>query len=81
MFTPGPTPRGFFLQKKYRRCRRYFSNAQKGRKGEKETGILNCKKGGVQGPEERECRRESESLGPLSNGLIPLTFHNVIQFI
>jgi len=28
--------------KKYRRCRRYFPDALKGRKGEKETGILNC---------------------------------------
>ena len=38
---------GDFFEKKYRRRRRYFSNAQKGRKGEKETGILNQQKGGV----------------------------------
>ena len=40
-----PHPWVFFIDcykiKKYRRRRRYFSNAQKGRKGEKETGILN----------------------------------------
>jgi len=35
----------------------------KGRKGEKEMGILKSVFG-VQGPEERECRRESESLNP-----------------
>ena len=34
----------------------------KGRKGEKEIGILNCF--GAQSPEERECRRESENPGP-----------------
>jgi len=40
-----------------------FPNALKGRKGEKEMGILNFQVG-VQSPEERECRRESESLNP-----------------
>jgi len=39
-----------------------FPDAQKGRKGEKETGILNCV--WAQSPEERECRRESENPGP-----------------
>ena len=40
----------------------------------------------VQGPEERECRRESESLGPAEAlrhpviGLVPLTNRNVIHF-
>lgn len=61
-----------------------FPNAQKGRKGEKEMGILNDKVG-VQGPEERECRRESEIPGPLqhfrvvSSGSTPLTNRNVIH--
>jgi len=40
----------------------FFPDAQKGRKGEKETGILNCV--WAQSPEERECRRESENPGP-----------------
>lgn len=40
----------------------------------------------VQGPEERECRRESESPGPAdvatrSLGFAPLTNRNVIQFL
>ena len=48
--------------KKHRRCRRYFPDALKGRKGEKEIGILNCV--WAQSPEERECRRESENSGP-----------------
>lgn len=48
--------------KKHRRCRRYFPDALKGRKGEKEMGILNLR--GAQSPEERECRRESENPGP-----------------
>ena len=39
-----------------------FPDAQKGRKGEKETGILNSV--WAQSPEERECRRESENPGP-----------------
>lgn len=48
-----------------------FSNAQKGRKGEKEMGILNWLKClGSQGPEERECRRESESPGPQSDDIV-----------
>ena len=40
-----------------------FPNAPKGRKGEKEKGILK-NVFGVQSPEERECRRESEPLAP-----------------
>jgi hypothetical protein len=40
-----------------------FSDALKGRKGEKEMGILNLLVR-VQSPEERECRRESENSGP-----------------
>lgn len=45
-------------------------------------GILNCKNlVGAQSPEERECRRESESLNPLPLGLPPLTIRNVIQFL
>jgi len=36
--------------------------SKKGRKGEKILDIPNFKK--AQSPEERECRRESESLGP-----------------
>jgi hypothetical protein len=48
--------------KKHRRCRRYFPDALKGRKGEKEIGILNSV--WAQSPEERECRRESENSGP-----------------
>ena len=39
-----------------------FPNALKGRKGEKEMGILNFV--GAHSPEERECRRESETLDP-----------------
>lgn len=63
-------------------ARRCFPNALKGRKGEKEMGILNCKNlVGAQSPEERECRRESESLNPLPLGLPPLTIRNVIQFL
>ncbi len=62
-----------------------FPNAPKGRKGEKEMGILNHKIG-AQSPEERECRRESESLDPMgacapSPGLPPLTNRNVIHFM
>ena len=62
-----------------------FPNAPKGRKGEKEMGILNHKIG-VQSPEERECRRESESLNPnvgdypCRRGIPPLTNRNVIHF-
>ena len=61
-----------------------FPNAPKGRKGEKEMGILNHKIG-AQSPEERECRRESESLDPnmgfstQPQGLPPLTNRNVIH--
>ena len=60
-----------------------FPNALKGRKGEKEMGILNLV--GVQSPEERECRRESGISGPhrhlsaWSPGFIPLTNRNIIQ--
>ena len=48
-------------------------------------GILNCQNG-VQSPEERECRRESESLGPIevftpSPGFPPLTNRNVIHIL
>ena len=48
-------------------------------------GILNFVR--TQGSEERECRRESEFLGPCgrfrvrSSGFIPLTNRNVIHFI
>jgi len=40
-----------------------FPDALKGRKGEKEMGILNSV--WAQSPEERECRRESENPGPV----------------
>nr|DAQ20392.1 MAG TPA: hypothetical protein [Caudoviricetes sp.] len=36
---------------------------------------------GAQSPEERECRRESESLNPVSLGSPPLTNRNVIQYL
>ena len=64
-----------------------FPNAPKGRKGEKEIGHSKpiC---GAQSPEERECRRESESLNPMGFSprrrgfpLCPLTNRNVIHFL
>ena len=57
--------------------------ALKGRKGEKEMGILNLV--GVQSPEERECRRESGISGPhehfhARSGIVAsLTNENIIQ--
>ena len=60
-----------------------FPNGLKGRKGEKETAILNFT--GAHSPEERECRRESESLDPTEavasghRGLFPLTNRNIIH--
>jgi len=66
-----------------------FSNAQKGRKGEKETGTLNCKK--RWGPKVQRRENVGGSLNPWgpfdnfklskSNGLILLTNRNVIHFI
>lgn len=61
-----------------------FPNAPKGRKGEKEIGHSKLNLSGAQSPEERECRRESESLNPIwafapSPGLPPLTNRNVIH--
>ena len=57
----------------------FYSDALKGRKGEKEMGIQNSV--WAQSPEERECRRESENSGPamVKRHIYPLTNRNVIH--
>lgn len=63
MYKKSPDWGIFIIYKKTPSLPAVFPNAPKGRKGEKEMGILKSVSR-VQGPEERECRRESESPGP-----------------
>lgn len=75
-----------FIKKRRQVAPAVFPNAPKGRKGEKEMGILKYVFR-AQGPEERECRRESESPDPAEAlrhpviGFVPLTNRNVIHFL
>ena len=71
--------------KKRRRSPAGVSECPERKERRKRNGHSKLSKVGVQSPEERECRRESESLGPIgvftpSPGFPPLTNRNVIHF-